>query len=128
MDKKSQHKELIDEAALQFEEIFNNSSQGMYIYLDDTHKICNEKFADILGYESLAEWSKNENSFTEIFVEENSAKELVGAYVDAMEKLIGSHINITWKKKNGENVKTDVILVPIPFEGHILALHFVSLL
>jgi len=44
----------------------------------------------------------------------------------AMERMVASTIKISWKKKAGGTVETIVILVPIEFEGHLLALHFVT--
>lgn len=126
MDDEAQHKELIDGIANQFKEVFDASSQGMYIYLDDKHKVCNKKFSDMLEYKSPFEWANNKNSFTDLFVADNSAKELVEAYAAAMQKMIGSHIKVTWKTKTGKSIKTEVILVPLAYEGHLFALHFVS--
>lgn len=126
MEKEKHHKELIDGVALQFAEIFENSDQGTYIYLDDEHKVCNKKFSDMLGYKNPAAWAKNENSFTDIFVNDASAKKLVGTYAQAMQKMVGSQIEVTWRKKTGEKIKTNVILVPIAYDGHLFALHFVS--
>src|SRR3989338_8317019 len=102
MDEHKHHEQLIDGISKQFKEILENSGQGMYIYLDDIHKICNEKFAKMLGYTSAKDWSS------------------------AMEKGIGSSFDINWKTKNGKSLKTNVILVPIAFEGHLMALHFVT--
>lgn len=39
------HEHLIKELADQLEPVFSNSPQAIYLYLDDTHKICNQKFA-----------------------------------------------------------------------------------
>ncbi len=126
MDEHTHHKELIDGVSHQFSEIFENSEHGMYIYLDDTHKVCNKKFSDMLGYESPYEWAENEESFTHLFIDDDSAERLVMTYSKAMQKMAGSQIEVTWKKKTGEKVMTNVILVPIAFEGHTFALHFIS--
>jgi hypothetical protein len=128
MEDHTHFQQLIEGVALQFAEILKNSSQGIYIYLADDHKVCNKKFSDMLGYKSPAEWAKNEDSFTDVFVKDDSAKKLVGAYTKAMKKMIGSQIKMTWMKKSGENIKTEVILVPIAYDGHIFALHFVTTL
>lgn len=120
------HEGLIESVSKEYQDIFSNSQQGVYIYLDDTHKVCNKKFAALLGYESAEEWAQVEESFPDAFVSEESQEELVGAYQEAMENSVGSAIKVTWKKKFGESVSTDVILVPIAHDGHLLALHFVS--
>lgn len=118
-------KELIEEVSKEFSEILEGSEQGVYIYLDDTLKVCNKNFSDLLGYSSPQEWADVETSFPDAFVADESQEDLISAYQNAMEKMIASQADITWKKKNGEKVKTKVILVPIAFKGHIFALHFI---
>jgi len=43
-----------------------------------------------------------------------------------MEDKIASDIVVSWKKKTGGSVKTKVIMVPISYDGELLALHFIS--
>ena len=121
-----EHKDLISGIQKQLKPVFSGSSQGIYIYLDDLNKVCNEKFASMLGYKSVQEWAKVEKNFPAAFVATSSQKKLVSTYQDAIENFNGSKVSIEWKKKSGGTIKTDVILVPITYEGHKMALHFVS--
>lgn len=122
-----QHKmDLVDGLYQQFKPIFESSEQSMYLYLDDTHKVCNKKFASLLGYSSPQEWAKIDENFPVAFVESKSQPDLILAFQNAMQKKVGSANNIVWKTKTGEKVATSVILVPVSFDNHILALHFVS--
>jgi hypothetical protein len=57
---------------------------------------------------------------------EKSQEILISAYRNAMEDKIGSDIEVSWKQKTGESVKTKVIVVPISYMGELLALHFIS--
>lgn len=114
------------EVAGEYADLFEGSSQAMYIYLDDNNKICNEKFSELLGYSSPREWAETKENFTEAFVAEKSREELVNAFQSAMEEGAGSQLEITWITKAGEEVDSDVILVPVVFAGHLLALHFVE--
>lgn len=120
------HGALIEQVAAEYEEILNRSEQAVYIFLDDDNKVCNKKFSDLLGYESPADWGNAEGSFTDLFVAGESQRDLVSAYQNAMEKFVGSESSITWKAKVGKTVDTKVLLVPIVFEQHLLALHFVN--
>lgn len=43
------HRKLIADLAAQFAPVLEKSSQAVYLYLDDTHKVCNKKFADVFG-------------------------------------------------------------------------------
>ena len=105
--------------------ILDTSQQAVYIYLDDIHKVCNGKFASLLGYHSPEEWAKVEDSF-EVFVDRGSQETLASAYHQAMEKLIPANVKVTWKKKSGGTVTTSVVLVPIAFDDHLFALHYIS--
>jgi antirestriction protein len=122
------HSEIVSGFLKEQGKIFNSSTQGMYAFLDDDSRVCNDKFATLLGYESSDEWAKVDvqGSFPEVFVDSKSQLDLVTAYQNAMEKMMGSTFKVIWKKKNGETVDTTVTLVPVAFQGHIFALHFVS--
>ena len=126
MDQNKHHEQLIKGISEQLKSILKGSKQAVYIYMDNSHNVCNGKFARLLGYNSSAELGKVGKSFLDAFVAPKSQKNIVNAYRDAMEKKIGSTIKVTWKKKTGGTVDTTVILVPIAYDGHLFALHFVS--
>jgi hypothetical protein len=119
------HEELVKGISKQMEGILDSSQQAIYIYLDDIHKVCNGKFASLIGYGSPDEWAKVEDAF-ETFVDKSSQETLVKAYRLAMEKFIPSTIKVTWKKKSGGSVATSVVMVPIAYDGQFFALHFIS--
>jgi hypothetical protein len=110
----------------QLKSLFSSSEQAIYIYLDDVHKVCNTRFSSMLGYRSPEEWAAVKISFPEAFVDEGSQDILVSHYQKGIQKLVASHFPVVWKKKPGGSVKTEVILVPILYNGHRLALHYVS--
>ena len=125
MKPEKHHEELVSGIHEQLKEVFEKSTQGIYLYLDDTHKICNERFATLLGFKSADEWAHAVVSFEQLFAEEKSQDRLVSAYQNAMDNFAGSAIEVSWKKKSGETLDTTVILVPIAYKEHIFALHFV---
>lgn len=120
------HEELIKGIYEQQKEVFEESKQAIYIYYDDTHKICNQRFASLLGYKSVEELLAVNKPFIEAFVNDESQEILVSTYRNAMENKIGSDIEVLWKKKTGESIKTRVIMVPISYMGELFALHFIS--
>ena len=128
MGQHKHHAELVNEFFAEQKKIFDSSDQGIYVYLDDDGRVCNDKFATLLGYSSPDEWLKVDvqGSFPSAFVADQSQQVLVSAYQNALEKMVGSVNKITWKKKSGETVDTTVILVPIAYQDHIFALHFVA--
>jgi hypothetical protein len=128
MNHHDDHAELVNGFYDEQKELFDASSQGMYVFLDDDNRICNATFAKLLGYASAEAWAKVDvdGSFPDAFVADKSQHALISAYQNAMEKGAGSTFQVTWKKKSGETVNTTVTLVPIIYQGHMLALHFVS--
>src|SRR3989338_3154964 len=101
MNKHEHHAELVSGFLKQQKQIFDSSSQAIYAFLDDDCRVCNQKFASLLGYSSPDEWFKvNVNgAFPAAFVDNRSQLILVNAYQNAMEKMMGSTVKIVWKKK-----------------------------
>jgi len=119
------HEKVVTGLAEQMKKILEGSEQAVYIYLDDNHKICNSKFAKLLGYGTPDEWADIHGAL-EPFVEAKSQVTLASAYWKAIEKFAASSIKVTWKKKTGRTVETNVILVPMAYIGHLFAVHFVE--
>src|SRR3972149_7845007 len=118
MGDQTHHLEVLNQVYNQLKVIFEKSEQSMYLYLDDVHKVCNQIFSDLLGYGSPDDWAKTAD-FMEL-VDEQSQGTLVTAYQNAMQRLIGSTIEVTWKKKGGGTVDSSCILVPISYNGHLM--------
>jgi PAS domain-containing protein len=126
MDEHQHHDELVRGAVEQFRTILDGSEQAIYLYLDDTHKACNDRFARLLGYSSPDEWAAVDDSFLDRFVDPRSQRTLASTYQGAMERLTGSSIDVRWRTKAGGTVDSSVVLVPISHSGHLFALHFIS--
>jgi hypothetical protein len=125
MEKNLHHEALVNGLSEQLIQILGKSDQAVYIYLDDEHKNCNKKFADLLGYKSVKEWVEIDAPLADV-VEEDQGK-VITAYGNAMEKLIASQVEVSMRNvKTGKLVKTKMILVPIAFKGHLFALQFIS--
>jgi hypothetical protein len=118
------HEHLIKELAEQLEPVFSGSPQAIYLYLDDTHKICNQKFADMLGYGSIDEWVSNEAAVGD--VSEEDQPKVIQAYRQASEHFKASTLPVTFVEKDGAQIKTKVIMVPITYQGEVFVLHLIS--
>jgi hypothetical protein len=119
------HGELVKGLYEQMKPVLDKSEQPIFIYLDDNHKACNEKFAFMLGFKSPMEWAEKQG-FLEAYVEEKSRETLSSAYWNAMEKMVASTIQLTWMKKDGAKINSTMILVPMFFQGHMFSVHFVT--
>ncbi len=118
------HKHLIKEIAEQFEPVLSKSPQAIYIYLDDEHKICNQKFADLLGYKSIQEWVDNEYPVED--VDEADQDKGIKAYMDASTKFKAATFSGSFIKKDGKKIKAEVMMVPVTYKNEVFVLHFIS--
>ena len=71
------HEDLFGELTTQLLPLLESSEQAIYIYFDDELKMCNEKFASLLGYTSAEEWAQMEGPFPVLFVDAKSQDTLV---------------------------------------------------
>ena len=118
------HVHLVKELADQLEPVFLHSPQAVYLYLDDIHKICNQKFADMLGYSSIEEWVNNDTPVGD--VTEEDQPNVIKAYGNASENFMASEISATVVKKDGVRLKTKIIMAPITYQEEVFVLHFIS--
>ena len=125
MDEQKHHEELINGIAEQMKPILEKSEQAIYIYLDDNHKVCNKKFADLLGYKSAKEWADTEAPLSDVVEEDQQS--VIDAYMNASEKMVASATEVRVKHiKTGKIVKTRMIIAPVGHAGHIFTAHFIS--
>jgi hypothetical protein len=119
------HEKLVKGLYDQMKPILDKSEQPIFIYLDDNHKACNDKLASMLGVKSAQEWAEKPG-FLDIYVAEKSRETLASAYWKAVEKMSASTIQLTLMKKDGKTMDSTMILVPMLFEGHMFAVHFLT--
>ena len=125
MTEQEHHAELIKGIAEQMKILLKESERAIYIYLDDSHKVCNKKFADLLGYKSQRVWADAEAPFSDVL--EKDQKKVIDAYMNASEKGIASSIDVKMKNiKTEEILKINMIVAPTIYQGHIFTVHFLS--
>jgi hypothetical protein len=125
MAKQEHHAELINGIAERMNILLKESKRAIYIYLDDSHKVCNKKFADLLGYKSQRVWADAEAPFSDVL--EKDQKKVIDAYMNASEKGIASSIDVKMKNiKTEEILKINMIVAPTIYQGHIFTVHFFS--
>lgn len=117
------HEDLIAGIAKQFKPVLDGSPQGIYIYLDDEHKMCNQKFAVMLGYASAKEWNAIDAPLADVLEEDQAG--VVKAYMDASERLIASQTEVRFKNvKTGKVAKARMTMVPVAFKDHTFVVHY----
>jgi PAS domain-containing protein len=125
MDEQQHHVELVKGITEQMKPVLEKSNQAIYIYLDDNHKVCNKKFADLLGYKSAKEWADTEAPLSDVVEEDQQS--VIDAYMNASEKMVASATEVRVKHiKTGKIVKTRMIIAPVGHAGHVFTAHFFS--
>ena len=125
MSSNTHHEGLVNGFYNQLKQIFDESPQAIYLYLDDNHKVCNKNFASLLGYTSPEEWAKIENPLEEN-VDKSSQDAVVSAYFNASEKMIGSQMDVRLRTTTGNVLDASVIVVPVAYMNHMFALYILS--
>jgi PAS domain-containing protein len=120
------HATLIKNMARQLKPVLDKSPQGIYIYMDDEHKTCNRKFADMFGYGSVQEWEDTEAPLSDVVEEDQDA--VIEAYQKASENMAASCVDVRVKNvKTGKIIKTTMIVAPITDTStHVFTVHFIS--
>lgn len=119
------HKELVEGISKQFKPVLDKTPQAAYIYLDDEHKLCNQKIADLVGMGTPKEWAAAEAPLADVVEEDQPA--VIKAYEAASEKMTAGHMPVRVKNaKTGKVFKTDMIIVPIAYAGSVFTLQFFS--
>jgi len=124
MAQEHEHVTILMELSKQFQPLFQNSPEGIYLYIDEVHKICNERFAKMLGL-TVKEWEEMEG-----FVNKHAAEEDVELIVNNYhthihQKLTPARFRFTAIRKDGSKFKAEMDMIPFPWGGEMLALHFV---
>ncbi len=122
------HTHLIKGFLQEQKQLFSTSKQALYVFYDDYARACNTRFAKLLGYTSAHEWESvdTKGNFPDTFVDPKSQEDLVKNFQKAVEQYEATTFRVEWKKKKGGTIQTTVMIVPIMYQGHVLALHFVS--
>jgi len=119
-----EHEQVMKALHEQFMPVFLHSPDGVYLYLDDTHKICNKRMADMFGL-TVDEWSRIPN-FLEGFVTQQDRDLFASNY---QEKVTTLSRPVTFRfhgiRKNGEVFLAETEMIPVSWNGHAIAYHFV---
>ena len=118
------HEHMIKEVRDMLEPLLSNSPQAIYVYLDDIHKFCNQKFADLVGYGSVDEWEKNEFPLSD--VEEKDQEKVIKAYTEASEHFKASTVDVAVVKKDGTKLNVHVIMAPFSYNNEAFVTHYIS--
>ena len=118
------HEHLIKETEEMLSPLLQKSPQGVYVYLDDEHKFCNEHFSKMLGYTSVEEWVKNESPLGDVV--EADQERVVKAYMDASEHGKASILTVSLQTKQSKKITAEIIMTPLTYQNEVFVLHFIT--
>ncbi len=105
------HEDLIGALAAHFRPILERSPQGVYLWLDETHKICNERLAKLFGY-TVEEW-RTVPAFLESFVAPEDRQRFSEHYAHSVYELTAP---ITFRfravRKDGSTFLAETDMIP----------------
>jgi PAS domain S-box-containing protein len=119
-----QHEEIIREVAEQFAPILENSPDGVYLWLDEDHMVCNERFAQMFGA-TAAEWNARPPYFEDIIVEDDMSMYAWNFQNRVARLLVPAAFRFRGKRKDGTTFDAETDMIPVTLKGHVLAYHFV---
>ena len=123
MNEQQHHEELVKGIEEQMKPVLEKSKQAIYVYLDDNHKVCNKKFAAMLGYASPKVWAERDAPLADVLEQDQAA--VVEAYMNASMKMTASTADVRFKNvKTGKTAKARMIVAPIGYAGHVFTAHF----
>ena len=122
--KSKEHDQIMDDLLKQFSPIFLSSPDGVYLYLDDNHKICNRQMAEMFGM-TVEEWNRT-SDFLGDFVAQEDQERFASNYRTHVAAMTGP---ITFRfngvRKNGEAFLAETEMIPVTWNGYPIAYHFV---
>jgi PAS domain S-box-containing protein len=119
------HEEAARMLAAHLAPMFEQSPDGVYVWLDEEHWVCNERFASILGYASAAELNDTPG-LLQRFVHEDDQGMFSWNYWNRVQALaFPATFRFRGVRKDGTEVPLETDMIPMAFGGHTFAYHFV---
>jgi PAS domain S-box-containing protein len=118
------HQDTIREIAAQYRPVLEQSPDGVYLWLDEHHKVCNERLAAMFGY-SVDEWAE-QAPFLDTFVAEEDRGIYSWHYHNRVAALaFPATFRSRALRKDGTTFAAETDMIPVSFNGHAVAYHFV---
>jgi PAS domain-containing protein len=105
--------------------VFEASPDGVYIWLDEEHWICNGRFAELFGYDGPDELHDTPRLLQRI-VHEDDQQLFSWHYWNRVQPLaFPATFRFTGVRKDGSTCQAETDMIPLTFGGHTFAYHFV---
>jgi PAS domain S-box-containing protein len=105
--------------------VFEASPDGVYVWLDEEHWICSERFARMFGYDSADELNDTPYLLQRL-VHEDDQGTVSWNYWNRVQALaFPVTFRFRGRAKDGSELLVETDMIPLTFGGHTFAYHFV---
>ena len=120
----AEHEQILREMLEQFGPVFEASPDGVYLYLDDRHKICNDKLAKMFGLTGK-EWSAAPNFLGDFVAEQDQEKVATNyqRHIATLTRPVSFRFRAL--RKDGSTFNAETEMIPMSWRGNPVAYHFV---
>ncbi len=117
------HEGIMQQLAETFGPVLEKSPDGVYLWLDDTHVVCNKRLADMFGY-TVEEWCSK--PFLDTFVARADQNMYAWNYQNRVATLaFPVTFRFHGRRKDGSTFAAETDMIPLSWQGHPVAYHFV---
>ena len=118
------HDDAIPQLAEHLAPIFASSPDGVYVWLDEEHWTCNERFARLFGY--AVDELENSPYLLQRIVHEDDQGQFSWNYWNRVQALaFPTTFRFRAVRKDGTTFDAETDMIPLTFGGHTIAYHFV---
>jgi PAS domain S-box-containing protein len=119
------HEVASKELADHLQPLFDASPDGMYVWLDEGHWVCNQRFADLLGFDSPDELNDTP-SFLQRMVHGDDQQHFSWNYWNRVQALaFPTTFRFRGVRRDGSAFQAETDMIPVTYGGHTFAYHFV---
>jgi len=119
------HEIATKELAEHLRPVFESSPDGVYVWLDEEHWVCNERFAAMFGYDSPAELNDTPRLLQRL-VHPDDQELFSWNYWNRIQALtFPATLRFRGTRKDGSHCQVETDMIPLSFGGHTFAYHFV---
>ncbi len=118
------HADVLETAMEHLGAVFDASPEGIYVWVDETHKACNEELAALFG-RTVEDWCGVAEFLTSFVAEQDRERYATNYHTNVR----GLQRPVTFRfrglREDGETFAAETDMIPLTFLGHPVAYHFV---
>lgn len=120
----SEREQVMRELAEHFRPVFESSPDGVYLWLDEANKTCNERLAEMFGF-TVEEWREAELFLDNFVAEEDRAIYSWNHHNRVATLSFPATYRFRGLRKDGSTFAAETDMIPISHRGYAVAYHFV---